>query len=82
MSALVTSAIIAGASGLAAAGGSSIAASKMNARAEKYNRWALKEQQRYQKAESHRKQNHHEQPVYHKKESRKCNTPRGSRSYF
>ena len=49
MSALVTSAIIAGASSLAAAGGSSIAASKMNSRAEKYNRWALKEQQRYQK---------------------------------
>ena len=49
MSALVTSALIAGASSLAAAGGSSIAASKMNARAEKYNRWALKEQQRYQK---------------------------------
>ena len=43
MSALVTSALIAGASSLAAAGGSSIAASKMNARAEKYNRWALKE---------------------------------------
>lgn len=49
MSALVTSALIAGASSLAAAGGSSIAASKMNARAEKYNKWALKEQQRYQK---------------------------------
>lgn len=49
MSALVTSAIIAGASGLAAAGGSAAAASKMNARAEKYNKWALKEQQRYQK---------------------------------
>lgn len=49
MSALVTSAIIAGASSLAAAGGSAAAASKMNSRAEKYNRWALKEQQRYQK---------------------------------
>lgn len=49
MSALVTSAIIAGASSLAAAGGSAAAASKMNARAEKYNKWALKEQQRYQK---------------------------------
>lgn len=49
MSALVTSAIIAGASGLAAAGGSAAAASKMNSRAEKYNKWALKEQQRYQK---------------------------------
>lgn len=49
MSALVTSAIIAGASSLAAAGASAGAASKMNARAEKYNRWALKEQQRYQK---------------------------------
>ena len=49
MSATVTSAIIAGASSLAAAGASAGAASKMNARAEKYNRWALKEQQRYQK---------------------------------
>lgn len=49
MSALVTSAIIAGASGLAAAGGSAAAASKMNSRAERYNKWALKEQQRYQK---------------------------------
>lgn len=49
MSALVTSAIIAGASSLAAAGGSAAAASKMNKRAEKYNKWALKEQQRYQK---------------------------------
>lgn len=49
MSALVTSAIIAGASSLAAAGGSAAAASKMNKRAEQYNRWALKEQQRYQK---------------------------------
>lgn len=49
MSALVTSAIIAGASSLASAGVSAGAASKMNARAEKYNRWALKEQQRFQK---------------------------------
>lgn len=49
MSAAVTSAIIAGASSLAAAGGSAAGASKMNARAENYNRWALKEQQRYQK---------------------------------
>ena len=49
MSALVASAIIAGASSLAAAGGSAAAASKMNKRAEKYNKWALKEQQRYQK---------------------------------
>ncbi len=49
MSAAVTSAIIAGASSLAAAGGSAAAASKMNKRAERYNRWALKEQQRYQK---------------------------------
>ena len=49
MSATVTSAIIAGASSLAAAGASAGAASKMNKRAERYNRWALKEQQRYQK---------------------------------
>lgn len=49
MSAAVTSAIIAGASSLAASGASAGAASKMNARAERYNRWALKEQQRYQK---------------------------------